>query len=522
MEADVHSNLTGIAVVILAALAGGLLMERFRQPALVGYIAAGVVLGPSAMALVQDRGEIDVLAEMGVLMLLFIIGMELSLRSFRRIWRLAVAVTLFQITASTGVMLLLSLAFGWPPSVAILFGFVVALSSTAVAIKVLESIGELRTRAGRIAVGVLIAQDLAVVPMMLGVSAMAGDTFDWLAVPKIVFSMAFLVGLIMYLSRGVKVTLPFGRFVAAHADLKPLAALAFCFGAAALSGLLGLSAAYGAFIAGLVIGNSTERQVMIEATQPIQSILMMIFFLSIGLLIDLGYIWDNLGTVLLLLFLVAVFKTALNVGLLVLLGQPWHHAFLAGIMIAQIGEFSFLLSVVGVESGVISRDESRLVIAVTVMSLAMSPLWVFTGRRLRILAEHGVTEVRETLSLVYGPEAEIVADTLGEARTRTSRGVRRTAIWLRRQRLKRQRARAVKEAEAAALREAVVQADEADRALIGNAAVEVLPPLASEADEDRGRGEIPIVVIDGEPDPHPKPSSIKKPGTKRKRRKKDA
>jgi len=518
MEADVHSNLTGIAVVVLAALAGGLLMERFRQPALVGYIAAGVVLGPSAMALVQNRGEIDVLAEMGVLMLLFIVGMELSLRSFRRIWRLAVAVTLFQITASTGVMLLLSLAFGWPTSVAILFGFVVALSSTAVAIKVLESIGELRTRAGRIAVGVLIAQDLAVVPMMLGISAMAGDTFDWLAVPKIVFSIAFLVGLIMYLSRGVKVSLPFGRFVAAHADLKPLAALAFCFGAAALSGLLGLSAAYGAFLAGLVIGNSSERQVMIEATLPIQSILMMIFFLSIGLLIDLGYIWNNLGTVLMLLFLVAVFKTALNVGLLGLLGQPWHHAFLAGIMIAQIGEFSFLLSVVGVESGVISRDESRLVVAVTVMSLAMSPIWVFTGRRLRILAEHGVTESREILALVYGPEAEMVADTLGEARTRSQRGLRRTAIWIRRQRLKRQRIRAAKEVEAAGQRDAVEKADAADQVRIGEAAVEVLPPLDSQTEEGGDSGDTPVVIIDEEPDP----PAATKPKKKKSRRKKDA
>ena len=130
-----HSNLTGIAVVVLAALVCGMAMERLRQPALVGYILAGVLLGPSALAVVESREQIDVLAELGVLMLLFIVGMELSLRSFRKIWGFALLVTGFQICASVGVMLLLSMAFGWSTGLAVLLGFVVALSSTAVAIR---------------------------------------------------------------------------------------------------------------------------------------------------------------------------------------------------------------------------------------------------------------------------------------------------------------------------------------------------------------------------------------------------
>jgi len=441
MEADVHSNLTGIAAVALAALVCGIAMERLRQPALVGYILAGVLLGPSGLALVENREQIDVLAELGVLMLLFIVGMELSLRSFRRLWRLALFMTLFQIAASVGVMLVLSVVFGWAEKLAVLLGFVMALSSTAVAIKILEDVGELRTRAGKIAVGVLIAQDLAVVPMMLGIAAMGGDTFDWYAVPKILFSVVFLVGLILFLSSGRKLRLPMMTMAAGNTDLKPLAALAFCFCWAALSGLLGLSAAYGAFIAGLIIGNSTERRALLETTQPIQSILMMVFFLSIGLLIDFDYMWRNFAMVMTFFFLAAIFKTVLNVTLLGLMGQPWQHAFVAGILISQIGEFSFLLSVVGVEAGVISSEESRLVVAVTVMSLALSPLWVFTARRLRLLAQYGVTEAGEMLRLVYGPEAELVAGTLDGAMTETQRTVRRFALWLRRHRLRRKRLR---------------------------------------------------------------------------------
>jgi CPA2 family monovalent cation:H+ antiporter-2 len=121
---------------------------------------------------------------------------------------------------------------------------------------------------------------------------------------------------------------------------------------------------------------------MMQATQPIQSLLMMVFFLSIGLLLDLGYIWAHLGTVLLLFFFVSIFKTVLNVCFLGLIGQSWRNAFVSGMVLAQIGEFSFLLSVIGVDAGVISDGDGRLVVAVTVLSLGLSPLWVVAGRRL--------------------------------------------------------------------------------------------------------------------------------------------
>jgi CPA2 family monovalent cation:H+ antiporter-2 len=436
MEVNAHNSLTGIATVIFVALVCGIAMERFRQPALVGYILAGVLMGPSAFSIVEDRAQIDTLAELGVLLLLFIVGMELSLRSFRRIWRLTVMVTAFQIFGSVSTMLFLSMFFGFKIELAILLGFIIAVSSTAVAIKLLEDVGELRTRAGRVAVGVLIAQDLAVVPMMLGIAAMGGEEFDWYAVPKILLSIGFMIALIMLLSTGRKVRLPLMNFDSDFAELKPLIALAFCFSWAAVSGFLGLSPAYGAFIAGLIIGSSHERISMIEVTRPIQSILMMVFFLSIGLLIDLTYIWENLSLVLTLFVVVVVFKTILNVVVLGYLGQPWQQAFIAGVLISQIGEFSFLLSVIGVEAGVISRDESRIVISVTVMSLALSPIWVFTARRLRVLAQYGVTEAGQLMRLVYGPEAEIVAVTLDEAINEVQGSLRRIALFLRKHRVK--------------------------------------------------------------------------------------
>ncbi|MCF3630479.1 cation:proton antiporter [Thalassospiraceae bacterium LMO-SO8] len=451
-----HGNdLTGIALVVLAALLCGMLMTRLRQPAIVGYILAGVILGPSGLSVVKDRGSLELLAEMGVLLLLFLVGLELSLRSFRRMWRLAVFTVAFQITASVAVTLLCSQVFGWSTPLAVLLGFMVALSSTAVVVKMLEDLGELRTRTGRVTVGILIAQDLAVVPMLLWVDAMRGGDFEWTTIPKIVLSIGFLAWLIWYLSRGRKVVLPFTDRILPNVDLRPLAALAFCFGWASIAGVMGLSAAYGAFIAGLIVGNSTLRQAITDTVVPIQSILMMVFFLSIGLLLDMSFIWDNLGRVLLLFFLVSVFKTVINVGFLRALGQPWERAFLSGVMLAQIGEFSFLLSVVGVSAGVLNADDSRLVVSVTVMSLALSPLWVVTARRIQALAHEGVSSGSELVRLVYAPETEILSETIGTARSRTMRQLRKGALLLRRQRLRRARR---KKADAVAVKPAAVPA----------------------------------------------------------------
>lgn len=404
----VHAELTALAVVALIAFACGIAMTRLRQPAIVGYILAGVLLGPSVLALVENREQVTLLAELGVLMLLYLVGMELNIRDLIQAWRTALIATLLQIGASVGVMLVLSRAFGWPPELAVLLGFVVAISSTAVAIKMLEDIGELTTPVGRLTVGVLIAQDLAVVPMMLIILTLAGDDFGVIDVGKILLSIGFVALLIWYLGRREGVRLPFARRVASDVHLAPVAGLTVCFGAAALSGLIGLSPAYGAFLAGLIIGNSTEREAMIQSTRPIQSVLIMVFFLSIGLLIDFRFVWDNLGTVLLLLLIVTVLKTALNVGILHALGQPWPRAFLSGVLLAQIGEFSFLLADTGTAVGLIGADNYRLVIAVTVLSLATSPFWLVSARRLHRIAMLGVTSGREILRLLYGSEAQVV------------------------------------------------------------------------------------------------------------------
>ncbi len=400
------SSITELAIVVVGALGCGLVMRYFRQPILLGYILAGAVLGPSGFGFVQSREQVQLLAELGVLMLLFFIGMELNLRDFRAVWKVAVLTTAFQIVVAFLGMYLLGLLLDWPLALTVVVGFVVALSSTAVAIKMLDEIGEKRTRVGYVTIGILIAQDLAVIPMILIVGAFRGDGgIGPLAIVKILLSIVFLALMIAYLGKRKRVRLPFAREIGRNRELLPLAGLGFCFGAAALSGLLGLSASYGAFLAGLVIGNSTSRRAMIHYTEPIQTVLLMVFFLAIGLLIDIQYIWANLGTVLMLVFFVAVLKTALNIGLIRAMGETWPRAFLSSVLLAQLGEFSFILAAQGLAVAAIDWESHRLLVAVTVISLLVSPVWLEAARRLHRIALLGITSGRETLRLTLGPEA---------------------------------------------------------------------------------------------------------------------
>jgi len=394
-------ELTGLALVAAAATICGMAMARLKQPAIVGYILAGVILGPSGLGLVGDRGQIEALAELGVLMLLYIVGMELSVRSFRRMWRLAVFSTGLQIIASLAVMLILGHYLNWPMAHVILFAFVLALSSTAVSVKMMEDVGALRQRVGRIGVGVLIAQDLAVAPMLIVLGGMSGDGFDLMVVLEMLLTVGLLVLLIRYLGRDKKLSLPFAHLALGKVDLKPVAALAWCFAAAALAGLVGISAVFGAFLAGLVVGSSYQRHEFYESAKPIESILLMTFFLSIGLLIDLAFLWHNIGLVLLLWAFVTIFKTALNTAIFRSMGESWQHAFLSSLFLAQIGEFGFILGGVAIDSRIIDSDLFRLVVAVTVLSLVTSPLWMNSARRVQHRAAGRMDTFGGLLRLVY-------------------------------------------------------------------------------------------------------------------------
>src|SRR3990167_3090412 len=262
----IETSLRDIAVVVTAALAGGIILERLKQPSILGYILAGVLLGPSCIGFIENQEAVHGLAELGVLMLLFVVGMELSLRPFVKIWTISVGCIVLQIIGGLAIAFPLAHFFHWPLNLTLLLAFVFALSSTAVAVKMLDTIGELKTGTGRITIGILVAQDLSIVPMILIIRGLqpGAEVNLTLMMVKIIISVGLLAALVCYLSRKERLRLPFLTQVAGNVDLTPLMGLTFCFGASAVAGLSGISAAYGAFLAGLAMGNSHERQVFID------------------------------------------------------------------------------------------------------------------------------------------------------------------------------------------------------------------------------------------------------------------
>ena len=246
-------NLTAIAIVFSVALLCGLLLMRFKQPAIIGYIVAGVILGPSGFQIIEETEAAKTLAELGVLLLLFLIGMELSLRAFKTVYKLASVIVLVQVVFSILVTSIIGIAMSWDWQQGILLGFVLAVSSTAVTVKVLADRGELRTHFGRITVGILIAQDLAVVAMLLVIEALnPNEQFDLWIIPKTIGAIIFVIAIVRFLSKRERIRLPLALRQAFGADREvvPIAALAFCGVCATTSGLIGLSTAFGSFLSG--------------------------------------------------------------------------------------------------------------------------------------------------------------------------------------------------------------------------------------------------------------------------------
>ena len=400
-------DLTALAVVLAAAVVAGLAMNRMRLPAAAGFILVGLVLGPTGFGMIAHSSSVETLADLGVLMLLFIIGMELRLASFRKLLPLAVAIAAAEIVLFTGFTTALAQFTTGETSSAVVIGFMLAISSTALAIKMMEDSQEAATPAGRLTVAILVAQDLAVVPLLLFTGALAPHAAPnalAFAGVKLALAVALLVGFIVFLTRIKSFRFPASSFLMKDVDVGTLGVLAVCFVAAAASGLLGLSPALGAFLAGLAVGHSTLRRTALGLAQPVQSILLFIFFLSIGLLIDLSYVVHHLGLILIVLAVVTVGKTALNLGLLTLIGQPGEVAFPAALFLSPVGEFSFVLATAGVGAGALTPEGHKLAIAVIALSLLVSPLWFVGARRAHALALRGITEADSLFQESYARE----------------------------------------------------------------------------------------------------------------------
>lgn len=395
-----------IALVVFVALASGIVFSRLKQPDILGYVLTGVILGPSCLAVIPSRDQISILAELGVLMLLFVIGIELNIQTFKKHLLLSSSCVLLQVFAGLMISGFVSLLFNWPVYFTVALGFVLALSSTAVVVNTLDSLHLTHSSTGALAIGILIAQDIAVVPMILTLKALTGGGGDWGLVSKVIASIAFMALFIAYLSNQTRTSRNFDitTLLGTNKDLYMLMSLSVCFAAAAVAGGIGLTAPYGAFLAGLALGNMSDRNdIFVESIRPIQKILLMVFFLSIGLLLDLQFVWRHFWTICFLLILVTIVKTLANITILRFLKVKLVQASFIGVALAQLGEFAFLLTTaLEKQSNTSFEFAEKCLIALTVLSLVFSPLWLRIANRLSTISGYSNINLSRVLNFVFG------------------------------------------------------------------------------------------------------------------------
>lgn len=375
-------------IITLAAALGlslvmGFIAVKLRLPALVGYLLAGVMIGPHTPGFVADIDLATQLAEIGVMLLMFGVGLHFSLKDLMAVRKVAVPGAVVQMLAATAMGAGLALWWGWGLAGAVVFGVSLSVASTVVLLRALESRGALDTQNGRIAVGWLVVEDLAMVlvlvmlPAVVGLQAQANaDASDlWLTLGKTLLAVGAFVAVMLVVGRR---TLPWVLWQISHTGSRELftlcviaVAVGIAYGAAAL---FGVSVALGAFFAGLVLRESQFSQRAAEESLPFRDAFAVLFFVSVGMLFDPGVLLERPLQVLAVTAIIMVGKSLAAAALVLAFRYPLNTALTVSVSLAQIGEFSFILAALGDSLGLLPPEAKSLIVAGAILSIALNPL----------------------------------------------------------------------------------------------------------------------------------------------------
>jgi len=366
--------LKDIVVIFALSTLVNLVFTKFRIPTIAGYLLTGIIAGPHLLSLVNNVRNIELLAEIGVVFLLFTIGMEFSLQHLMKIRRIVFLGGFIQVTVTAGVFYAASRFFGISREGALLFGFLMALSSSALVLKILQERSELTSNYGRTVLGILIFQDLLLAPLLLFANLLSQKE---VAVTSEIINMALkVVLLILFVFIGNRWLLPkMLHFIALtrNQELFMMSILFFCLAVALLTFKLGMSLAFGAFLAGLMISESEYSHNAFGNLVPFKDTFTSFFFVSIGLLLDLNFIAANYQLVIASVLLVIIIKTFIAGGTGFILGHTFRGTVLVGFALSQVGEFSFILAKVGLDNRIIDNFYYKLFLAVAVITMGLAP-----------------------------------------------------------------------------------------------------------------------------------------------------
>ena len=369
--------LVNVGTALAAALVGGLIARAVKLPVLVGYLLAGIAVGPHTPGVFADAKTVRPVAEMGVALLMFTVGVRFSLEELRSVRRIALLGGGLQILGT----IVLGLALGWLLAMGVygglFLGCALSLSSTAVMMRILEERGELGSTHGAAMLGILVVQDLSLVAMVAVLPALAHVGKAGMGALgevglSLLLALLLIAGTLLLAQRGVPAILNrVTRF--GSRELFLITVVVICLAAAALAEVAGISLALGAFLAGLVVSESDYAHDVFAQVTPLRDLFASLFFVSVGMLLSPAFVLANLGPVLVVVAAIVVVKALIAAGAVFLAGAHGRTAVLTGLGLAQIGEFSFVLTQIGNNRGLVQPELSNIVVSAALITLLLTP-----------------------------------------------------------------------------------------------------------------------------------------------------
>ncbi|MDO1449146.1 cation:proton antiporter [Rhodocytophaga aerolata] len=404
-------------VVILGLSVGVLLLfQKIKLPTILGFLMTGILAGPHGLNLITESAHnVEMLAEIGVILLLFIIGLEFSLKSLAAIQKAVFLGGTWQVGVTILAAVLVGSSLGFSGAEAIFIGFLFSLSSTAIVLKLLQEKGEINSPHGKISLAILIFQDIIVVPMMLFTPLIAGKAEN--VTTTLLFLLMkglFIIGFVILSARFVVPRLLYMVANTKSKELFILAIVVICFAVAWLTSSMGLSLALGAFLAGLIISESEYSHQATSNILPFRELFTSFFFVSIGMLLDVSFVFHHIPSVALFTLLTIVLKAAIAASAAAILRFPKRTSIMVGLSLFQVGEFAFILSKTGLANNLLSHTSYQYFLAISILTMAATPFLIAASDRISYVLLRAPLPFRQRRRLVRKArplEASQVAET---------------------------------------------------------------------------------------------------------------
>lgn len=381
--------LKDLVILMAVSVPVTILFHRIGLPAIIGFLITGIIIGPYGAGFVTKIAAVELLAQIGVVLLLFVVGIEFSMTKMFRLKREGILGGGLQVAMTCIIGFAVAKLFGQPASQSVVIGFIIALSSTAIVLKLLTDKGEIDTPHGNLTIGILLFQDLCVVPLLLITQAIGGNgDASVLSIAKPLASAGAAIAIILTASYFIVPRLLYHVVKLRNREVFILTVLLLCFGTAWLTSYFGLSLALGAFIAGLVISESEYSHQILAEVITFRDTFLSLFFISIGMLMDINYFLKNLSWLTGIAGGIILLKTLLIVAVGQFLKYPLRLSIMVGMALAQVGEFSFVLLKLGVESSLITPDLYQTLLAASIITMAATPFLIGKAGDIALMTAH--------------------------------------------------------------------------------------------------------------------------------------